>query len=105
MQHKKVNIEISEIELYIHSALIIIFMSFHETIWLNDGPLEFKPALYKRYVDDTFLLFNNASHIQPFLDYLNSRHPTIKFIKVIESTTAYLFWMLRSHRRTLNFIT
>ena len=34
---------------------------------------------YKRYVDDTFLLFNDEKHIPLFLDYLNSKHENIKF--------------------------
>ena len=34
-----------------------IFLCFHETLWLQNCPSDFKPALYRRYVDDTFLLF------------------------------------------------
>ena len=82
-----------------------IFMCFHETVWLNDCPLEFKPALYKRYVDDTFLLFNDASHIQPFLDYLNSRHPNIKFTKEIESDNCLSFLDVKVSRKDSKFHT
>ena len=56
-----------------------LFLCHHETKWLNDCPTQFKPALYKRYVDDIFLLFYSPSHIEPFLDYLNSKHSNIKF--------------------------
>ena len=34
-----------------------IFLCFHETIWLEDCPKYYKPVLYKRYVDDTFIAF------------------------------------------------
>ena len=34
-----------------------IFLSYHEQILLKNCPCEFKPAIYRRYVDDTFLLF------------------------------------------------
>ena len=33
-----------------------IFLSYHEQIWLKNCPCEFKSVIYKRYVDDTFLL-------------------------------------------------
>ena len=42
-------------------------------------PIDFKPVLYRRYVDDTFLLFNSRDHVQLFLTYLNSQHPNINF--------------------------
>ena len=41
------------------------FLCFHEANRLIDCPIAFKPAFYRRYVDDTFLLFNNPNHI-PF---------------------------------------
>ena len=34
-----------------------IFLSYHEQILLKNCPCEFKPAIYRRYVDGTFLLF------------------------------------------------
>ena len=39
-------------------------------------PCEFKPVIYKRYVDDTFLLFRSKDHIEKFRCYLNCQHPT-----------------------------
>lgn len=56
-----------------------IFMSFMETKWLDDCPTEFKPVYYRRYVDDTFLLFNDKSHVVKFQNYLNNKHSNIKF--------------------------
>ena len=38
-----------------------------------------KPKFYRRYVDDTFLLFEHESHIPKFKQYLNTKHPNIKF--------------------------
>ena len=63
-----------------------IFLNFHECNWLRDCPLEFKPLIYKRYVDDTFIKFRNYSHAPLFLDYLNSQHPNIKFTMEIENS-------------------
>jgi hypothetical protein len=39
----------------------------------------------RRYVDDSFVLFKTVDHIVPFLDYLNSKHPNIKFTFEIEN--------------------
>ena len=56
-----------------------IFMSFHEKTWLHNCPSLFKPLLYRRYVDDCFLLFKSLNHVPLFLDYLNRQHPSISF--------------------------
>ncbi|XP_069980157.1 uncharacterized protein [Penaeus vannamei] len=55
------------------------FLCHHEQDWLEQCPLEFKPLHYRRYIGDTFLLFKHPSHVNLFLDYLNSKHPSIKF--------------------------
>ena len=56
-----------------------IFLSFHESLWLTRCPPEFKPLLYKRYVDDLLIIFNHHSHAPLFLNYLNNQHTNIKF--------------------------
>ena len=61
-----------------------IFMCFYEQIWLDKCPTLFKPLFYRRYVDDSFLLFRDESHVSQFLNYLNSQHPNIKFTHEIE---------------------
>ena len=48
-----------------------IFLSYYEQIWLKKCPYEFKPVIYKRYVDDTFLLFWSKDHTEKFRGYLN----------------------------------
>ena len=68
-----------------------IFMCHHESKWLNDCPLEFKPVLYRRYVDDTFLLFRDVKHVPLFQDYLNKKHPRIQFTCEIEMENSLPF--------------
>ena len=41
-----------------------IFLCHYEKIWIDQGPIEYKPILYKRYVDDSFLLFAHKSHVE-----------------------------------------
>ena len=37
-------------------SLANAFLCFHEQIWLNDTPEDFKPLYYGRYVDDIFFV-------------------------------------------------
>ena len=68
-----------------------IFMSFHERKWLSNCPPEFKPLIYKRYVDDTFLIFEKEEHITPFYNYLNAQHENIRFTMEKESNRSIPF--------------
>ena len=60
-------------------TLANIFLGYHEEKWLADCPSEFKPAYYRRYVDDDFILFPSAECLQLFKEYMNSRHPNMNF--------------------------
>ena len=55
------------------------FLCYHEKNWLADCPSDFKPLFYRRFVDDTLLLFRDHSHINKFLTYLNKKHDNINF--------------------------
>ena len=61
-----------------------IFLLFHEKSWLHNCPASFKPLLYRRYVDDCFLLFRSLDHVPLFLSYLNRQHPNIFFSSELE---------------------
>ena len=43
-----------------------VFLCYHKKIWLQNSPSESKPVIYRRYVDDTFLLFRSKHHIEKF---------------------------------------
>ena len=62
-----------------------VFLCYHEQIWLQNCPSEFKPVIYRRYVDDTFLLFRSKHHIKKFRNYLNRKHKNIRFTSEIEN--------------------
>ena len=55
------------------------FLCFHEQIWLNDCPEDFKPVYCRRLVDDMFSLVRSADHLEAFASYLNSKHKNIEF--------------------------
>ena len=60
-------------------TLANVFMCNMEKKGLRDCPSEFKPDFYRRYVDDTFLLYVSSDSIDKFLDYVNNKHPNISF--------------------------
>ena len=55
-----------------------VFLCYHEKNWLQNCPSEFKPVIYRRYVDDKFLFFCSKHHIEKFRNYLNRQHKKIK---------------------------
>ena len=68
-----------------------IFMSYYEQQWLDDCPVDFKPAFYRRYMDDTFLLFHHRDHAKILLTYLNEKHSNIKFTMESEQQNSLSF--------------
>ena len=73
------------------ATLANIFLCHHENIWLNDCPTSYKPKLYRRYVDDTFLLFETEEQSNHFLSYLNTKHQNITFTKETEQNNQLPF--------------
>ena len=66
-------------------TLANIFLCHHENKLLDDCPCKFKPIMYKRYIDDTFLLFKGKEHMNAFSHFFNRKHESIKFRKEIET--------------------
>ena len=61
-------------------------------MWFNEYNLN-KPNFYLRYVDDILGVFDNEQDSLNFLDFLNKRHPDIKFTikKQINHFIAFLY--------------
>ena len=72
-------------------SLANAFLCYHETKWFNDCPEKFKPVLYKRYVDDIFILFKRPEHVKLFVDHMNSKHKNINFSFETEKDEQMLF--------------
>ena len=62
-----------------------IFMSFHEQRWLEECPPQFAPLFYRRYVDDTFVIFKEEAHATSFFNFINSQHSNIRFTRENET--------------------
>ena len=65
-------------------TLANVFMCHFENIWLEQCLAHFKPIVYKRFVDDTFLIFRKKDHAEKFKNYLNKKHKNIKFTSEID---------------------
>ena len=68
-------------------VLANIFMGFHESKWLNEYN-----KFYLKYVDDILAAFDNEQDSLNFLNFVNNRHPNIKFTieKQIHPSIAFL---------------
>ena len=55
------------------------FLCYYEKEWLDSCPVQFKPKLYTRYVDDIFVIFWSRDHVKKFVDYINTK----RFIHLI----------------------
>ena len=86
-------------------TLANLFMSYHEQIWLDECPLDFKPKFYRRYVDDIFILGENIEHIVKFKEYLNSKHQNINFTSELECNGKLPFLDNLIDRKDGKFIT
>ena len=54
-------------------TLANVFMCHFENIWLEYCPNHFKSIVYRRFVDDTSLLFRSKDHAEKFRNYLNKQ--------------------------------
>ena len=81
------------------------FLCHYEKEWLENCPSFFKPVVYKRYVDDIFVLFTSKDHLQLFLDYMNKQHKCIRFTSEAESNNTFSFLDINITRENKQFKT
>ena len=58
--------------------------------------------MYHRYVDDTFMVFKDESHVDRFFGYLNARHPNINFTKELETNNTLNFLDVKVEKTETN---
>ena len=94
-------------------------MRYYKEEWLDSCPVEFAPKLYKKYVDDIFVMFQSRYHlkqfvdymntnimfqyryhVKQFVDYMNTKHPNIRFTFEIEDQNIFPFLDIRVIRNT-----
>ena len=72
-------------------TLANVFLCYWEDIWLKKCPKKFAPMYYRRYMDDTFVLFSSNDHVKKFHKYLNSRHENMTFTYEVEQNNCLPF--------------
>ena len=86
-------------------TLANVFMCHFENIWLENCPSHFKPIVYRRFVDDTFVLFRSKDHVEKFRNYLNKQHKNIKFTSEIEENGSLSFLDIKISCENNKFVT
>ena len=79
------------IDSLLEPSLANAFLCHYEKLWLDSCPLEFKPVVYRRYVDDIFVLFKSKDHLLSFAKYMNTRHKNLKFTFDFEQNNSFSF--------------
>ena len=72
---------------------------------MEECPVNFRPVWYRRYVDDTFLLFKKEEHVTEFLEFVNSKHQNIKFTVERENNCTLPFLDVNVCRKNNQFET
>ena len=60
---------------------------------------KWKPILFKRYIDDIFIIWPDISSLPAFLDQLNRYHPDIKFT-INSSITTFNYLDITIYKRS-----
>ena len=83
----------------------VYILCYHEKIWFQNCLFEFKPVIYIRYVDDTFVLFLSKHHIKRFSNYINRQHKNIRFTYETEHDHSASFRNIKISRENSKFMT
>ena len=67
-------------------VLANIYMEYFETELLKEIPVDLRPSLWLRYVDDVFCIYEDMSKFESFLEHLNRVRPSIQFTYELSRT-------------------
>ena len=81
------------------------FLCHYKKLWLDSCPPEFKPVVYRRYIDSIFVLINSKDHLLLFAKYMNTRHKILKFTFVFEQNNSFSFLDVKITRGSNGFST
>ena len=79
-------------------TLANVFMCHFKNILLENCPSHFKPIVYRRFVDDTLLLFRSKNRVEKFRNYLNKQYKNKKFTSEIEENGSLSFLDIKISR-------
>ena len=76
-------------------VLANIYMEHFEANLLGDIPIDIRPSIWMRYVDDIFCCFEDMTKFEDFLERLNGIRPSIQFTYELSRTDSH-HWFPRS---------
>ena len=81
------------------------FLCHFEKQWLSECALDILPKVFKRYVDDIFAMFLCQSYLNDFVNYMNTKHPNIKFTSEFEKNDSFSFLDVKITRSNNQLVT
>ena len=81
------------------------FLCHYKKFWLNECPSQFKPVVYRHYVDDTFVLFKSKENLKLFDNYMNWKHKNVKFTLETKDLNNFSFLYVKITRKNKRFVT
>ena len=81
------------------------FLYHFEKQWLSECPPDIFPKVFKRYVDDIFVMFLWQLHLKDLANYINTTHPNIKFTSEFEENYSFSFLDVKITRRNNELVT
>ena len=71
------------------------FLCHFEKEWLLECSPDTLSKVFKTYVGDIFVMFLCHSHLKNFMNYMNTKHPNIKFTSELRKMTLSFSYMLK----------
>ena len=87
------------------TSLANAFLCHYAKLLLDKCPPEFKPVVYRRYVDDIFVLLKSKDHLLLLAKYMNIRHKNLKFTFDFEQNNCFSFLDVKIARGSNGFST
>ena len=86
-------------------AIANAFLCHYEESWGKACCSSYVPVLYKRYVDDIFMLFTSDTDVLPFKVFMNTCHANISFTHEVETDGVLAFLDINVYRESEKFVT
>ena len=67
------------------------FLCDFEKQWLSECSPDILPKVFKRYVNDIIVMFVCQTYLNDFVNYMNTKHPNIKFTSEFEKNDSFSF--------------
>ena len=81
------------------------FLSHYEKIWLKECSSQFKPVVYRHYVDDIFVPLKSKEYLKHFVNYINPKDKNINFTFGTEDSNNFSFLIVKTTHKKKLFVT